>query len=273
MPVQGLEIGGFLLIKNKMAERRMISLEVVDTDAFLDMPQSSQLLYFHLSIRADDDGFVSNPRKIARTLGVGVDDMKVLIGKKFVIAFEDGVCVIKHWRINNFIRKDIYKETKYLNLKQTLFIRPNGAYTLNDDGNAIPIPKGHFQLDSVNEALTERQLRLEKGSIGKDRLESGKEEKLAPKEIALRFFSEEDNQEQESVISMLLEGGMSEQVARAEIKKFVMYWTELNSTGKKQRWEMEKTFEVKRRLTTWFAKVSQFKGFDKDKNKTKFAFT
>lgn len=147
-----------------MAQRRMISLEVVDTDAFLDMPQSSQLLYFHLSVRADDDGFVANPKKIARTLGANLDDMKVLITKKFIIAFEDGVCVIKHWRINNFIRKDLYKETKYLNLKQTLFIRPNGAYTLTDDGNAVPIPQGHFQLESVNDTLTKRQL-----SIGKDR--------------------------------------------------------------------------------------------------------
>ena len=155
-----------------MSQRRMISLEVVDTDAFLDMSQSSQLLYFHLSIRADDDGFVSNPRKIARTLGVGIDDMKILIGKKFIIAFDDGICVIKHWRINNFIRKDIYKETKYLNLKQTLFIRPNGAYTLNDDGNAIPVPKGHFQLDSVNGSLTERQLSIGKGSIGKNNKEN-----------------------------------------------------------------------------------------------------
>ena len=167
----------------------MISLEVVDTDAFLDMPQSSQLLYFHLSVRADDDGFVSNPRKIARTLGASVDDMKVLIGKKFIIAFDDGVCVIKHWRINNFIRKDIYKETKYLNLKQTLFIRPNGAYTLNDDGNAVPVPKGHFQLESVNATLTERQL-----SIGKDRV--GKERK-DKKDITLRVI--EKNPEENSL--------------------------------------------------------------------------
>jgi hypothetical protein len=90
---------------------------------------------------------------------------------------------------------------------------------------------------------------------------------LTPKEVSSRFFSEEDNQEQESVISMLLEGGMSEQVACAEIKKFVMYWTELNSTGKKQRWEMEKTFEIKRRLSTWFQKVNQFNGFEKKTNK------
>jgi len=142
----------------------MTSLEVIDTDAFLDMPMSSQLLYFHLNARADDDGFVANPKKILRTLGGSSDDYKVLMAKKFLIEFEDGVCVIKHWRINNFVRKDIYKETKYLDLKRSLFIRANGAYTLNDDGHAIKVPDGHYKLEDVNATLTERQLR-----IGKDR--------------------------------------------------------------------------------------------------------
>lgn len=146
----------------------MTSLEVIDTDAFLDMPISSQLLYFHLNARADDDGFVANPKKVARILGAGPDDLKVLIAKKFIIVFEDGICVIKHWRINNFIRKDIYKETKYLDHKNTLFIRANGAYTQTDDGRAVALPSGHFQLDVVNGALTERQPRLGKVRKGKD---------------------------------------------------------------------------------------------------------
>lgn len=159
----------------------MFSLDVINTDAFLDMPQSSQLLYFHLNVRADDDGFVSNPKSIMRNCGSQADDLKLLITKKFIIAFEDGVCVVKHWRINNYVRKDIYKETKYLNHKQTLFIRPNGIYTLTDDGHAIPIPRGHFQIEdiklkklkngqpkqenNVHVSSTERAL-----SIGKDRL-------------------------------------------------------------------------------------------------------
>lgn len=149
----------------------MTSLEVIDTDAFLDMPMSSQLLYFHLNARADDDGFVANPKKILRTLGGSSDDYKVLVAKKFLIEFEDGVCVIKHWRINNFIRKDIYKETKYLDLKRSLFIRSNGAYTLNDDGQAIPVPNGHYKLEDVDSTLTQRQLR-----IGKDREDTGASE-------------------------------------------------------------------------------------------------
>lgn len=157
-----------------MAQRRMMSLDIIDTDAFLDMPTSSQLLYFHLNARADDDGFVANPKKICRMLGANNDDMKVLISKKFLIAFEDGVCVIKHWRINNFIRKDVYRETKYLDLKRTLFVRPNGVYTQTSDDRAVKIPEGHFSLEHVNEALTERE-----PSIGKDRLGEGSKEEAA----------------------------------------------------------------------------------------------
>ena len=239
-----------------MAERRMISLEVVDTDAFLDMPQSSQLLYFHLSIRADDDGFVANPRKIARSLGAGVDDMKVLITKKFVIAFEDGVCVIKHWRINNFIRKDIYKETKYLNLKQTLFIRPNGAYTLTDDGNAIPIPKGHFQLESVNVALTERQLSIGKGSVDKVSEDKNKRESEDAPPSPKDFF--EDKLKQDDFIQWLVdEKKVAPDAAALEVHKFISYWTERSSLGK-ERWRGEKYFDIKRRLATWLMKAAEY---------------
>jgi hypothetical protein len=161
----------------------MTSLDVIDTDAFLDMPQSSQLLYFHLNARADDDGFVANPKRIMRDMGSQEDDLKLLAVKKFIIIFDDGVCVLKHWRINNFIRKDIYKETKYLNLKSTLFIRPNGAYTLNSDLQAIPVPRGHYTLEDVDDTLTKRQLSIDKYSIGKIR-----EDKIS----FVRFWEEYD---------------------------------------------------------------------------------
>lgn len=143
----------------------MTSLEVTDTDAFLDMGQGAQLLYFHLNSRADDDGFVANPKKILRAIGGNEDDLKLLILKKFLIAFEDGVCVIKHWRINNFVRKDLYKETKYLDHRQALFIRANGTYTLSDDGRGMKLPPKHYTLDHVDETLTKRQLRVGKDSI------------------------------------------------------------------------------------------------------------
>lgn len=116
-----------------MAQRRMMSMHIIDSDAFLDMPISSQNLYMHMLMRADDDGFVSNPKRIGRMVGASDDDIKVLISKKFVIPFETGICVIKHWRIHNYIQKDRYQETKYLEERALLQVKENGAYSLDTE--------------------------------------------------------------------------------------------------------------------------------------------
>ena len=113
-----------------MAERRMFAKTIIDSDAFLEMPLSTQALYFHLSMRADDDGFVNNPKKIQRMIGATDDDLKLLIVKSFVLVFESGVIVIKHWRINNYIRNDRYKGTVYTEEKSLLTVKENGSYTL-----------------------------------------------------------------------------------------------------------------------------------------------
>src|SRR3990167_6189721 len=105
-----------------MAQRRMFTLKIVDSDAFLDMPVSSQLLYFHLSMRADDDGFVSNPKKIMKIIGSQEDDISVLFVKRFVLPFESGVCVIKHWKIHNYIQNDRYSPTQYIRERAMLEI-------------------------------------------------------------------------------------------------------------------------------------------------------
>ena len=96
-----------------MAERRMFTQKIVDSDAFLDMPLTTQALYFHLNMRADDDGFVNNPKKIQRMICASDDDLKLLIAKRFLLAFENGVVVIKHWRMHNLLRKDRYNPTQY----------------------------------------------------------------------------------------------------------------------------------------------------------------
>jgi hypothetical protein len=121
-----------------MAERRMFAKTIIDSDAFLDMPLSSQALYFHLSMRADDEGFVNNPKRIQRTIGASDDDFKVLVAKNFVIKFESGVIVIKHWKIHNYIRGDRITKSKYEDERSLLSVKDNGAYTLNDDLNEIP---------------------------------------------------------------------------------------------------------------------------------------
>jgi hypothetical protein len=106
----------------------MFNLDIVDTDVFLDMPQSSQMLYFHLGMRADDDGFVS-PKKVMRLAGANHDDLQVLIAKRYVLQFDSGVVVIKHWPLNNYIQKDRYKPTTYVKEKESLMFNEFGAYS------------------------------------------------------------------------------------------------------------------------------------------------
>ena len=114
-----------------MAERRMFAKTIIDSDAFLEMPLSTQALYMHLSMRADDDGFINNPKRIQRMIGASDDDLKLLVAKRFLIVFDSGVVVIKHWRIHNYIQKDRYKETVYQEEKALLKLKNNKVYSLN----------------------------------------------------------------------------------------------------------------------------------------------
>ena len=156
-----------------MAEKRMFSKTIVDSDAFLDMPLSAQALYFHLSMRADDDGFLNNAKKIMRTINANQNDYDLLIAKAFIIQFDDGICVIKHWRINNYLRSDRYKPTIYQEQKNMLEIKDNGRYSLiNQDG----IPDG-YQCETQNS--------IDKNSIDKNSIDilSDKKEPEICKEI------------------------------------------------------------------------------------------
>ena len=141
-----------------MAERRMFAKTIIDSDAFLDMSLSTQALYFHLSMRADDDGFVNNPKKIQRMIGSGDDEMKMLIAKKFIIPFDSGVCVIKHWRIHNYIQKDRYKETVYKEEKSHLLLKDNKSYKYMDTPCIQDV------------SIPETQVRIGKDRIGKDKI-------------------------------------------------------------------------------------------------------
>lgn len=151
-----------------MAERRMFAKTIIDSDAFLDMPLSTQSLYFHLSMRADDDGFINNPKKIQRMVGCGDDDLKLLMAKRFILVFDSGVIVIKHWKIHNYIRNDRYKPTLYQEEKAELAEKNSKAYTFKteiiESENHLGIPDDNrmgYQMDT--------QVRL-----GKDRLVKGK---------------------------------------------------------------------------------------------------
>ena len=138
-----------------MAIRRMFSLQVVDTDKFTEMPISARLLYYEMGMRADDDGFVASPKKIIRSVGCSEDDLKLLIAKGFIIPFESGVVVIKHWKMNNYLRSDRYKKTIYQEEAKSL--------TLTDDvyHTDIPCISSVYQTDTKG---------LPSVSVGKDRL-------------------------------------------------------------------------------------------------------
>lgn len=155
-----------------MAERRMFAKTIIDSDAFLDMPHTTQLLYFHLSMRADDDGFINNPKNIMRMIGCKDDDLTILLTKKFILPFKSGVVVIKHWQIHNYIQKDRYHETKYKEEKAMLKLDENKAYTMLDTKCIRDVYKTDTQVRD----------RLE---LGKDRLElnnniPASEEKSSP---------------------------------------------------------------------------------------------
>ncbi|CZR02749.1 conserved phage C-terminal domain-containing protein [Trichococcus collinsii] len=153
-----------------MAQRRMFSKKITETDLFLDMPMSTQCLYFHLNMAADDDGFIGNVKTAKRMIGASDDDLKLLMAKEFIIPFESGVVVIKDWKIHNYIRSDRYAETVYLDEKEQLSVSDNGRYVFGaQKGIPNDIPDDIPKVDGWD-----TQVRL-----GKDRLGKGKKEILS----------------------------------------------------------------------------------------------
>lgn len=129
-----------------MASKRMFTMKIVDSDAFLDMPLSTQCLYFHLNMRADDDGFIDNPKRVMKIVGASQDDLKLLTAKRFILAFESGVMVIKHWRMHNTLSQSRYHATQYVDEKSMLKLKENGSYSLEngteiDDEKLIEMSK------------------------------------------------------------------------------------------------------------------------------------
>lgn len=155
----------------------MFSPDIVGSDAFIEMPVSAQALYFHLAIRADDDGFV-NPQITMRMVGANADDLRILFTKRYLLSFENGVVVIKHWRINNFIRKDRYHPTKYIEQKNMLRVKENMSYTF-DEKQGLPISQVVWKSDEQsrltdgqpddNHVVNRGEVRRGKERLGKER--------------------------------------------------------------------------------------------------------
>ena len=165
-----------------MANRRMFSKKITDTDKFLDMPASAQNLYFHLNMHADDDGFLGNAKTIKRMVGSSDDDLKLLVTKQFLIPFDDGVIVIKDWRIHNYIRSDRYRSTIYTDHKNSLQINENQQYELISEhpkevGMTDGIPSGNQDGYQMDTQVRLGKDRLGKDRLGKDRLDSTRQDK------------------------------------------------------------------------------------------------
>lgn len=146
-----------------MADKRMFSKKLVDTDMFLDMPATARLLYYDLAMRADDDGFVGSPRGIMRSTGATNDDMNILLMRRFVLSFDTGVIVIRHWRLHNYIQKDRYKPTTYTNEMAMLSADDKGVYEL-DTKCIQPVSKPCPQVRDRLEIGQDRE-RIEIGQV------------------------------------------------------------------------------------------------------------
>ena len=167
-----------------MADKRMMSKSVIDTDVFLDMPASTQCLYFHLLLRADDDGFLKNAKTIMRTVGASQDDMKLLIAKQYLILFDSGTIVIKHWRIHNYIKKDRYKPTDCEEAR-LIDVNDKGEYILLEPTciqNGTTAEPTCIQNGTSGKVRLEIELGKSKGSVNK----KIKKESALPAEVKRR---------------------------------------------------------------------------------------
>ena len=149
-----------------MAKKRMFSIDIVGSDAFLDLPYSAQCLYFQLGMRADDDGFVGNPKTIQRIAGTKASDLELLVKKRFLLQFPSGVVVIKHWKINNQIKKDRYTPTVYTEEYQSLYIKDNKAYTEMDASRIQDVSKMDTQISIDKNRLDKNSRGGEKHAHG-----------------------------------------------------------------------------------------------------------
>lgn len=176
-----------------MADKRMLARTIIESDPFMNMPADSQMLYVHLNLAADDDGFVANPRAVMRMCGASEDSMKLLIAKKFVLSFQKGddfIYLIKHWKIHNTIQKDRYKASNFRNLLREVYLDENKAYSMTPgEGKRPALPStldtGRIQdvsnvdtdcIQTVSEPETQNRLdknRLDKVSVVQDRIGEG----------------------------------------------------------------------------------------------------
>lgn len=253
-----------------MAERRMFAKTIVDSDAFLDMPLSTQALYFHLSMRADDEGFINNPKKIQRMIGCGDDDLKLLMAKKFILVFDSGVIVIKHWKIHNYIQKDRFKPTLYGEEKSQIVTDGNKSYTFleqtvpNLDTEEKPLIEVESEPCIQDGYSSETQVRLGKVRLGKDRVVVNKEIFDYYEQNGFGSITHKTMKDFEYWVEDFVKVGATEENARLMI---------IHALGKAIDNNVRKYTYVNSILIDWernrFVSVDQIEAEDKKKSKPK----
>jgi len=200
-----------------LANKRMFTMKIVDTDAFLDMPLSTQCLYFHLNMRADDDGFIGNPKRIEKIIGANDDDLKLLIAKRFVILFDDGVIVIKHWRMHNTLSRDRYIETSYTDEKKKLLLKDNGSYSLTN-GNSIDDTK---LIERSNRQTHKRR------KIDERKTHSDKDIGL-DKDLELDLDTELDKDKEKDINDLIVS---KDTIRQTDVQRIIDEWNTLEEFG------------------------------------------
>ena len=204
-----------------MATRRMLKISIIDSDLFLDMPKTTQCLYFHLCMRADDDGFIDAPKKVMRIVGCNDDDLKLLIAKQFILPFESGVIVIKHWKLHNTIRKDVYKETEYVKEKNELFISKSGEYLTQNEVEVNQLAT------NCNETVTKpSRNRHEVVTLGKDSI--GKVSKVKDSISKDNKYAPNDLENRSVLVMLPLKDGTDYEVTRDEVNKYIEAYPDLD---------------------------------------------
>lgn len=201
-----------------MAERRMFARAIIDSDAFLDMPLSTQALYFHLSMNADDEGFVGNPKKIQKMIGARDDDYQILVSKRFILAFPSGIIVIKHWKINNYIQADRFKATTYVEEKATLTLDLKKAYV--------------ERIQNVSKMYA--QYRIGKDSIGEDSI-GGAGESVLTKEDYDELVSNLGKTDADYYIQRIIAFKKKKPEATFETKATILKWAREDKASEKGR--------------------------------------
>ena len=202
---------------SKLANKRMFTMKIIDTDAFLDMPLSTQCLYFHLNMRADDDGFIGNPKRIEKIIGANDDDLKLLIAKRFVILFDDGVIVIKHWRMHNTLSRDRYIETSYTDEKKKLLLKDNGSYSLTN-GNSIDDTK---LIERSNRQTQKRR------KIDERKTHSDKDIGL-DKDLELDLDTELDKDKEKDINDLIVS---KDTIRQTDVQRIIDEWNTLEEFG------------------------------------------